>query len=91
MSLIQELCQKATFQYGKIIRAEKVIVNTNASGIVSMYNLYIEYLDGNIYEHKYFPDDDIHLFVDKVVPFDCIVENSIKNVIFVYKNLEKHS
>lgn len=56
-----------------------------------MYNLHIEYLDGNIYEHKYFPDDDIQLFVDKVVPFDCIVENAIRNVIFVYKNLEKHS
>lgn len=56
-----------------------------------MYQLPIEYINGELYEHKYFPDDEIQLYLDEMVSFDCIIENKVRNIMFINKNINKHT
>lgn len=91
MSLIQRLCEKSTFHHGVIRHIEKVITKTETGEIISMYQLQIEYINGELYEHEYFPGDEIQLYLDEMISFDCIIENNVRNIIFINKNINKHT
>lgn len=89
MNSVTDIYKKTYFQMGKLISANKHVGNVAKNGVLfSYYILDIEYPNGIIEDHHYYPDDKIVDLIGRTIFFDCLPVESDKIITHIYKSSE---
>lgn len=71
-------------QPGMIRRVEKKRVITEKGILISFYEAQVEYPDGSMKNHVYYPDNRIENILNVWIVFDCLVTNDRCYIMHIY-------
>ncbi|EDY4675191.1 hypothetical protein GPN40_000742 [Salmonella enterica] len=72
-------------QPGRINSIEKKRITTEKGILISFYEAQVEYPNGDISSHVYYPDKQIKDILNVWIVFDCFISNDIKYIMHIYQ------
>ncbi|WP_421665287.1 hypothetical protein [Pantoea agglomerans] len=84
MKELINIYKDAYSQSGKILGFEHKILVSDEGVVISYYETKVQYCNGEVSIHIYYPDKKLNAFLDVWVVFDCLVVDEVKYIIHIY-------